>query len=115
MLSNAVDGDDAVDDANAVDGDESDAGLIRFPPCRSRADPTVPDIGFGTEEMEVFLSFHIPRTLLLILAIMNKQVEYSNACVLDCVEFFRGQGNCTSAILARVLRAIPYDVLNCPG
>ena len=28
MLSNAVDGDDAVDDANAVDGDESDAGLI---------------------------------------------------------------------------------------
>ena len=186
LLSNAVDGDDAVDDANAVDGDESDAGLIedssdseednvsitssescdedcdadvdfcrvnrtagaadevvliedssdsddepvtkrnrvaqadattariRFPPGRSRADPTVPDIGFGTEEMEVFLSFHIPRTLLFILAIMNKQVEYSNACVLDCIEFFSGQGQCTSAFLARGLRAIPYDVLNCP-
>ena len=77
-------------------------------------DDTVPEIGLTSEEMGCFLSFGIPRTLLFILAIMHRQVEYANGTIVDCIEYFSGEAAVTRALLAKGLRAMEFDVKNCP-
>ena len=78
---------------------------------RSRLlDPTVPDIGMQPAEMNRFMLFSPPKVLLAILALMAKLPEYVIESLLDTIELFSGEAECTNNFAAMGLASLSYDI-----